>query len=286
MKIIQHTLFASLIALLAGCAAPSEGTYEETGVSSSPLTVAECQTQKDRCVAGPFGWLFAGACQVTYDRCVADSTRPTPIRDAIAAAAACTQDAAACLDGASPSKRIQCGIDEAECLAEVLNVTIDIDGTAEAVVECSSDALGCIDTAEAASDLAACGGDLVECTVEIAEEVIDGVLPDEVVETIDTVLDCTDTLNACVAAATTPAKLAQCGEDNVECVAGALNVTLPEIPAAEAAQCATDAAECTIQAESISDVIACADDLLGCTESAVIQPLNPFCFLFPFLCGL
>ena len=285
MKITQSILFAALFALFAGCAAPSESTYEETGVSSSPLTVAQCQAQKDSCVAGPFGWLFAGACQINYDRCVADSTRPTPIRDAIVAAAECAQDAAACIDGAPPSERIQCGIDEAECLAEVLNVTIDIDGTAEAVVECSSDALGCIDSAEAASDLAACGGDLVECTVEIAEEVIEGVIPEEVVETIDTVLECTDTLNACVLAATTPAQLAQCGEDNVECVAGALNVTLPEIPAAEAAECATDAAECTIEAESVSSVLACADDLLECTESAIIQPLNPWCFLFPFLCG-
>lgn len=283
MKIIQHVLFAGLLASLAGCATPVQST-DETGLSSSPLTVAECQAQKDRCVAGPFGWLFAGACQVTYDRCVADSDRPTPIRDAIAAAAACTQEAAACLDGASPSERIACGIDEAECLAEVLNVTVDIDGTAEAIVECSSDALGCIDSAEVASDLTACGGDLVECSVEVAEEVIEGVIPEEVVETIDTVLECTATLNACVAAATTPAKLALCGEQNVECVAGALNVTLPEIPASEAAQCATDAAECTVEAESISDVTGCAEDLLQCTESAIEPVLNPLCFLFPFLC--
>ena len=62
-------------------------------------------------------------------------------------------------------------------------------------------------------------------------------------------------------------------------------MTLPEIPSQEVATCATEATECTLEAESVSGIVACGEELLACAEDAVTPQLNPICFLFPFLCG-
>jgi len=249
---LTTTIFAiALITLTAGCATEAEPEQaSEVGVVQAAVTAAECDTQLNRCLSGPLGWLFGAGCRAQHATCRATATLPEPVQDAIEAANECTADAIACLDGANAVEAVACGVEEAECLAAVLDVTVDIDGT-----------------------------------INGAADLVDEVLPEGVEETIDTVLQCAVDLDACVVAARTPAALAQCGEDNAECVAGALDVTLPEIPAAEVAECATEATECTLEARSVSSIVACGEELLACAEDAITPEENPICFFFPFLCG-
>lgn len=282
MKLTTTALAIALIALTAGCASqPETEQASEVAVVQSAVTAAQCDTELNRCLSGPLGWLFGAGCRAQHATCLATATLPEPVQDAIESAAECTAEAVACLDGANAAEAIACGIDEAECLAEVLDVTVDIDGTITGAAECAADTVACIESSETASDLAGCGTSLVDCSVEL----VDDVLPEQVTETIDTVIECADELNACVAAARTPAALAACGEENAVCVAGALNVTLPEIPAEEVATCATEATECTLEARSVSAIVACGEELLVCADDAITPELNPICILFPFLCG-
>jgi hypothetical protein len=281
MKLTTTVLALAMIAL-AGCTTPAEtAPTDEVAVVQQAVTAAECDTQLNRCLAGPLGWLFGAGCRAQHATCRATATLPTPVQDAIEAANECTADAIACLDGANAVEAVQCGIDEAECLAGVLDVNVDIDGTVEGAAECAADTVACIEGAEAATDLSECGTDLVQCTVDL----VDDVLPEQVAETIDTVIECADALDECVFAASTPAQLAACGEENAECVAGALNVTLPEIPAEEVATCATEATECTLEAETVSGIVACGEELIACAEDAITPEINPICLFFPFLCG-
>lgn len=279
---ITTTFVLAVIALVSGCAPQAESDQaDEVAVVTAAVTAAECDAQLDRCLSGPLGWLFGAGCRAQHTTCRAAATLPAPVRDALDAANECTADAVACLDGANAAEAAACGVEEAECLAGVLGVNVDIDGTVGGAAECAADTVACIQGAEVASDLTGCGSSLVECTVDL----VDDVLPPQVTETIEDVVECAESLDACVAAARTPAALAACGEDNAVCVAGALDVTLPEIPAEEVATCATEATECTLEAETVSSVVACGEELLACAQDAVTPQLNPICFLFPFLCG-
>jgi len=281
MKLTTTILTIAALAL-AGCATQAEPEHtSEVAVVEAAVTAAECDTQLNRCLSGPLGWLFGAGCRAQHATCRATATLPEPVQDAIEAANQCTQDAIACLDGANAAEAVACGVEEAECLAAVLDVNVDIDGTVQGAAECAADTVACIEGAEVAGDLTGCGVSLVECTVDL----VDDVLPEQVTETIDTVLMCAEELDACVAAATTPAALAACGEQNAVCVAGALDVTLPDIPVEEVTTCATEATECTLEARSVSAIVACGEELLVCAEDAVTPELNPICFLFPFLCG-
>jgi hypothetical protein len=227
MKLTTTFFAIAVLALTAGCASqPEAEPADEVAVVQAAVTAAECDTQLNRCLSGPLGWLFGAGCRAQHATCRATATLPEPVQDAIESAAECAADAIACLDGANAVEAVACGVEEAECLAEVLDVTVDIDGTIGGAAECASDTVACIEGAEVASDLAGCGTSLVECTVDL----VDDVLPEQVTETIDTVLECAEELDACVAAAATPAQLAACGEENAVCVAGALNVTLPDVP--------------------------------------------------------
>jgi hypothetical protein len=282
MKLATNVFAIAVIALAAGCASqPETEQADEVGVVQAAVTAAECDTQLNRCLSGPLGWLFGAGCRAQHATCRATATLPAPVQDAIEAANECTADAIACLDGANAVEAVACGVEEAECLAGVLNVNVDIDGTINGAAECAADTVACIDNAEVAADLSECGTDLLECTVDL----VDDVLPEQVTETIDSVIECADALDECVFAARTPAELAACGEENAECVAGALDVTLPEIPAAEVATCATEATECTLEAETVSGVVACGEELLACAQDAITPQLNPICVFFPFLCG-
>src|SRR5688500_15540029 len=169
---LTNTIFAiALITLAAGCATPAE-TESEVGVVQAAVTVAECDTQLNRCLSGPLGWLFGAGCRAQHATCRATATLPAPVQDAIEAANECTADAIACLDGANAVEALACGVEEAECLAAVLNVNVDIDGTINGAAECAADTVACIESAEVAGDLAGCGTSLVECTVELVDDVL------------------------------------------------------------------------------------------------------------------
>jgi hypothetical protein len=49
--------------------------------------------------------------------------------------------------------------------------------------------------------------------------------------------------------------------------------------------CATEATECTLEAETVSGIVACGEELIACAEDAVTPEVNPICLFFPFLCG-
>jgi hypothetical protein len=269
------------IALAAGCAPQAETEASEVAVVEAAVTAAECDTQLNQCLNGPLGWLFGAGCRAQHATCRATATLPEPVQDAIEAANQCTAEAIACLDGANAVEAVACGVEEAECLAEVLDVAVDIDGTIEGAAECAADSVACIEASETATDLSACGIDLVDCSVEL----VDDVLPEPVSDTIDSVLDCTEELNTCVGAARTPAALAACGEQNAVCVAGALDVALPDVPVEEVATCATEATECTLEARTIGAIAECGAELVACAEDALTPDVNPICVWFPFLCG-
>jgi hypothetical protein len=287
MKFLTTSITASILLLATGCATQTEVDQQtpEVAVAEASLTVAECDTQLNRCLGGPLGWLFGAGCRAQHTTCLASASLPAPVQEAVSGATACVRSGAACLDGANVVEAAACAVEEAECLAAVLDVNVDIDGTVGGVSECASDAVACINGADAATDLTGCGTDLVSCTVEKAAEVVEAVIPEQVTEAIETVVGCTTDLDACVAAAATPAALAACGTENAECVAGALDVTLPEVPAEEVVSCATEATDCTLEAESLGDVAACAEELVSCAQAAVTPAvINPICLLFPFLC--
>ncbi|MDH5673165.1 MAG: hypothetical protein OEZ06_13500 [Myxococcales bacterium] len=279
-------IFCASLLAFAGCAPQGETRGEgiEVATSSAALTVDECDAQLNSCLAGPLAWLFAPACYAQHATCLVTASLPEPVSDAVTAAEACANEAAACADGANALELVTCGVEEAECLAAVLDVQIDVDATLEGAGECAADAAGCITSAASAEDLASCGIDLTACIEEQAAAVVDGIIPDAVTETIDSVVTCAEELDACVVAAADPAELVACGELNAQCVAATLDVTLPDVPAEDLATCATEATECTLAAESLADVGACADELLVCAEAAAEPLLNPICVFFPFLC--
>ena len=262
MKTLSIAFAAAVLAILAGCSA--NATTPEVGVSSEALTLAQCDTQRNACIAksGLFGLL---TCNAQYTTCAATSSNglPAQVVSAASAAAECTTDLDDCVLAATkPSELAACAEDQATCVAGILDVTLPVlDLTLPPVVsgttDCADDGVACIQAAKTVADLTACAETLASCTAEVVDQ--GGAISD--------VTECALSLDDCVAAATTPTALAKCGEEQALCVAAALEVTLPDVPVSDVVDCAETAADCTLAAESISDVLDCTDALVTCGEA-------------------
>ena len=158
---LTTALVVALFALTAGCASQPEAEQaSEVAVVEAAITAAQCDTELNRCLSGPLGWLFGAGCRAQHATCLATATLPEPVQDAIESAAECTAEAVACLDGANAAEAVACGVEEAECLAEVLDVTVDIDGTITGAAECAADTVACIESSETGpTTRALCDGD-------------------------------------------------------------------------------------------------------------------------------
>jgi len=257
---MKPTLAVALALVAAGCvAAPAQ---DEASVQAlhEALTLQECATQRDTCFSNnPFFGFFT--CPLQYTQCVAtaDNGLPAQVSSAITAAAACARAETSCLRNATnTAQRLACTQTAAECVADIVDARLPqvVSGT----LECVDGTLTCIRASETANDLAGCADTLEECALT---QVV-SVLPPAVGEVVEDVGECLMMLDDCIEAADSPADLAACNQAQVRCIAGSLDVPLPQIPVAEALQCAETAAECTLEARSIDEVQECAADLVTC----------------------
>jgi hypothetical protein len=297
----RSSLFALLVvgtSLSTGCAASVDGQgqggqgepAEKTAASAQALTVAQCGTQRDTCMAqDPLFGIFV--CPAQYAQCTATASNglPAQVNSAISETAACTSAFLNCSNDAStPAQLTSCTATEATCIASIVQVNLPpvVTGTAT----CVTNSVTCINAAEAVSDLTTCANNLESCAVTQAESVV----PPQVGEVIGSVSTCETTLNSCITAATTPAAVTACGQTGATCVAGTLGVTIPNLPVTGVVNCAQTAATCALDAETVDSVTSCATTLTTCVAN-VAQPVltcdqkftaclaaNPFNF---FQCG-
>jgi hypothetical protein len=272
MKNLSIAFSACVLAVLAGCAADAT-TQPEVGVSSEALTLAECGKQRDACIAKS-GLLGLVTCNAQYTTCSATASNgvPAQVTDAAAAAAECTTDLDNCVAAATkPSELAQCAEDQASCVADALKVTLPtLDLSLPPVVsgagDCADDATSCVAAAKTVSDVTGCGETLVDCATDVVAKGT----------AVGDVIDCADGLDACVAAASTPSALAKCGEEQAVCVAGALDVQLPDVPVSKVVDCTDAAADCAMGADTVSDVLDCASGLVDCGQAvAKSVPVPP-----------
>lgn len=96
-------------------------------------------------------------------------------------------------------------------------------------------------------------------------------LPDPVFDTVSSVEDCTAELAECVVGFEVPSEAVECNEDYVQCVAGSLDVPVPDLPLADTVACAEDAAECTLGSSSVREIAGCGAVLTSCTVGNVVD---------------
>jgi len=286
---MQSKLFIalSLAAALAGCAAaPVQDSTRVEGTSEA-LTVQECATQQSSCFGANsiFGFF---TCPVQYAQCLATASNglPAQVTSAINDANACARQDVSChMEATSPAENLGCTEQTADCVAKIVGARLPtvVTGTAQ----CVTSSVDCIRAAKTANDIAACGETLQSCAVGQAV----AVLPPAVGTAVQNVDTCLGTLRTCTEAATTPAALTQCSQDEVHCVGNALNVPVPNIPVAQAVKCAENAAQCTLDASSVAALQDCNLSLISCNGTIANQVLtcdqkftrclsqNPFAFL-------
>ncbi len=266
MKIHRAVVFAGT-SLLIGCAGnvDGQGLSERTSASAQSLTLTQCASQRDSCLASNplFGWF---TCPAQYTKCAATASNglPAQVNQAISDAAACTSADLECTNAATTAAgAVACATTEAECVASIVQVQLPsiVTGTAT----CVDDSVKCINAAEEVTDLTTCANNLESCAVTQVQTVV----PAQVGQAIGAVSSCQTTLNSCIAAATTPAGVTQCSETGATCVASGLGVTLPDVSVTAVVQCAETAASCVLNASSINAVTECTTTLTSCAASAV-----------------
>ena len=271
IKDVTALVFAAVAT--AGCAAAPVQDKASVEGSAEALTVQECATQRDTCIArNPLFGFFT--CPVQYTQCVATASNgiPAEVTSAITDAQACASAQAKCLRNANTAAKIlACNTTEAQCVADIVDARLPpvVSGT----VDCVQDAVACVRASETVNDVAGCGDTLEDCAVD---QVV-STLPPEVGQAVTDTRACLDALDDCNIEASTPAQLTACAQTEIRCVATALGVTLPNVPVAEAVQCAEDAANCTSKARSVPDVRACAADLVECNQSIANGPAPLTC---------
>jgi hypothetical protein len=184
---------------------------------------------------------------------------PAKVRDAAYAVRDCKDELVMCVgDSARPSAVTACNEDYANCVADVLGVDLP-DVPVEEVVSCAEEAVECTLSAYNLRDLAACTTGLTGCAVEATH----------VIDIIHSVNECTTATASCVIKARRPSALARCGEAEVDCIAGTLDINLPDIPLSEATACAEQAVVCTGHSHRLSDITACTGQLVSCAGETI-----------------
>jgi hypothetical protein len=253
--------------LIGGCtnAVGGQGATERTNTSVQSLTLAECASQRDACLANDplLGFLL---CPLQYDQCAASASNglPAQVNSAISDTAACVSADRQCVNAATtPAQVASCATTQAQCVASVVqdHLPTVVSGTAT----CVDDAIKCINAAEQVSDLTTCANSLESCAVTQAQTV----LPSDVGKAIGSVSSCQTTLNSCISAASTPAAVTACSQTDATCVAKAVGVTLPDVSISGVVTCAQTAANCVLDATSVQNVTTCANSLNSCTAEAV-----------------
>lgn len=256
---------AVVVSSLVGCAAsdqePAQG--EQLGSQTSELTVADCDKQLEKCLNDyPVFGVFT--CPAQHAQCAlsAEDGVPAQVASTVASVAACRQTADKCIV-ATPTGAAGCRATQAQCVAAVVGVELPaiVDGTAA----CVDNVTKCIDGASRTETLAECGNSYSKCAIDQASTV----LPPEVGQVIGDTNKCRITLDSCVVAAETPAAIADCNIANANCLAGALDIILPDVPVAEVLDCAEKAGDCAVAARSAADVTKCQDDLRLCNADIV-----------------
>ena len=248
--------------LLAGCATAvdRQGSTEKASASTQSVTLADCATQRDACMASnPLFGLFVCPAQYTQCTLTASNGLPAQVNQAVTDAAACASTGRRCaVDARTPAQAASCAATEAECIASILQVRLPsiVTGTAT----CVTNSVNCINNAEQVSDLTACANNLQSCAVTQVQTVV----PSAVGKVIGSVSSCQTTLNSCIAAAATPADVTACSLNDATCVVGSFGITPPNSTASAVIKCTDDAANCALQATTQGMLDLCRRRLNGC----------------------
>jgi hypothetical protein len=263
----HQTLFALTLSFAAtACTTAPSQDVTLLAATSQPLSLEDCATQRDACFnENPILGLLT--CPAQYTQCTAAvaSGIPREVAAAVDDARECVRVGVACVAeaGTDPVSLAVCAENEAQCVAAI--VDIELPNIVEGTAACVDGALDCIESAESRDNLVACGAALGDCALDQVREVV----PPEVVETIDEVVDCNNALRGCVADTSSAAGITECAERQAQCVASSLDVDLPDVPLSEVVDCAESAAQCTLNAESLANVAACADKLRQCAVDVI-----------------
>jgi len=125
------------------------------------------------------------------------------------------------------------------------------------IEQCQAELDACLDESGLIG-LVTCNLDYTLCIATSEEG-----LPAAVADAIDEAQACRADLDECVRAAETPMDLAGCAEDQAVCVAGILDIEIPEVVTG-AVECADDGVECINSAETLADLQACGETMTAC----------------------
>jgi len=272
----QSRLFSFVFvgtSLLAGCttAVDPQGSPEKTSASTQSVTLADCATQRDTCLANnPLFGVFV--CPAQYAQCTltASNGLPSQVNQAVTDAAACASAFRRCeVEARTPAQTVSCATTQAECVASILQVNLPsvVTGTAT----CVTDSLNCINNAEQVSGLTTCANNLQSCAVAQIQTVV----PPAVSKVIGSVSSCQSTLNSCIAAAATPADVTACSLNDANCVVGSFGLTPPTSTASAVIKCTDDAANCALGATTQGMLDLCRRRLQGCITELVGPTTTP-----------
>jgi hypothetical protein len=258
--------------LLAGCATAvdRQGSPEKVSASTQSVTLADCATQRDACLANnPLFGVFVCPAQYTQCTLTASNGLPAQVNQAVTDAAACASTARRCaVEARTAAQRVSCATTQAECIASILQINLPsvVTGTAT----CVTDSIACINNAEQVSDLTTCANNLQSCAVTQVQTVV----PPAVGKVIGSVSSCQTTLSSCIAAAATPADVTTCSLNDATCVVGSFGLTPPNSTASAVIKCTDDAANCALQATTQGMLDLCRRRLTGCV-SELVGPTTP-----------
>lgn len=267
MKTLRSLHLVGLVSLAAiGCGAEQASPAAiDTRASVEALSAEDCAAQRDECLRDNplFGLL---SCPGQYAQCTAAAAGgiAKEVAAAVSEVADCTRAATGCLgEAGSAESRAQCGVEEAKCVASVVDV--ELPKVVQDTAKCVDATVDCVNGAESPADLTACGTALESCALDVAK----GAVPTEVGEVIDDVTKCNNNLNGCIGEASSASGVTECTQEQVKCVADSLNVPVPQIPLAKAVECAEDATSCTLNAENARGIADCADNLRKCAVDVI-----------------
>lgn len=145
---------------------------------------------------------------------------------------------------------------------------IGVTSQALTLAECGTQRDACVRQFGFIGALTVCPTQYTTCTLTASNG-----LPAEVTNAVSDAANCTDTFESCVVAATTPTALTACAEAEAICVAGILDVQLPEIVTGTT-QCVDGGVDCINAATSVSDLTACGETLADCAiaEATAVIP--------------
>lgn len=268
MKRHKTLLTLTLSLAASACAATPSQDVALSAAASQALSFEDCAAQRDACIAeNPILGLLTCPAQFTQCTAAVASGIPKDVAAAVDDARECVRVGVGCVAeaGTDPVALAVCAENEAQCVAAI--VDIDLPNVVEGTAACVDGAVDCIESAESRDNLIACGTSLGDCALDQVKEVV----PPQVAETIDEVVDCTNALRGCVADTSSAAGITECGERQAQCVADSLDVDLTDIPLSEAVGCAESAARCALSSEDIASVAACADKLRQCAVDIIAE---------------